>query len=147
MHTPVVLIFWVLCILVGCANYLYAREKIQPDLKEHPEESYEANKVLLYYLLWLTVPFALFGIVQFVGGFDDFNFVLKRQDNFYSYLSDTIILFWWGIAAFWIFFRNGGEAAEKYIYVRFGKHPASRWKLGIALMGLIIFWSIMSKQG
>lgn len=105
--------FWFIAAMVGVLNYFIIQIRIPDELKEDSE--YGGFKK--GFLLFLTVPPALLGLLQTLGDFPHPFYVFTRDfQNVFIVLSWAVLFFTWGVFLFWVHYKDGAR-----ILVKFGK--------------------------
>lgn len=130
---------WLYLIGIGFLNYIYTRAYANKVVEKNPELEPEASRVLLYLLGYLTIPFAVLGILQTIGGYANPFYIFEDvRSNTLSLIGNLIIVFWWGIGAYWTFFKGGAKKQELYIPARGMRMTERRAKIIFAIAGLFV---------
>jgi hypothetical protein len=128
--------FWLLAVLVGLLNFAIMRGRVEALAIKRPELKHETRQVLIGYLLALTVPFFLLGILQLAGGYESPFFIFQENlNNPFVIASITVMVVWWAIIAYWVYFKNGVKALN-ILQIAYYNRPTGELplKLSVALM-------------
>lgn len=107
--------FWLIAVLVGVVNHVIIRSRVQKLVENQPDLEQDAPTVLNGYLLFMTVPFLLVGMVQLIGGFESPMFLYDRNlGNPFALIADGIILFCLGVLAYWVYLRDGAQTLIRF---------------------------------
>jgi hypothetical protein len=128
--------FWALAVLVGIVNYAIIRRRVTKLVDEKQELADGADQILLGYLLFNTVPYALLALAQFAGGYLHPFFIFTQSlTEPFVLVSVAVLIVWWILLAYWIYWKDGARKLVAYELVQAGNEVGVKLVLGLALVG------------
>lgn len=107
--------FWIVLIVVTCANAVYFRIRSQANIDTDSSLAEGYSKLFKGYLIWMNIPWVVMGVGCTVGGVPSVWHYFNPQDgNPYVLAWHGSVFLLWILGTYWLFLKGGAETLVKH---------------------------------
>ncbi len=107
--------FWIVLIVVTCANAVYFKKRSQANIDADSSLSEGYSKLFKGYLIWMNIPWVVMGVGCTVGGVPSVWHYFNPQDgNPYVLAWFGSVFLLWILGTYWVFLKGGAETLVRH---------------------------------